>query len=324
MRALPRAGRRVTSSGRPNLAAECHNQMQAIVRSLTAEEIDYARCLDEIERRKRQIVDLQADLETLKVALARFELEYRARVGPILAEIERIRLELAEYRRRITWMRAGVEPDLTNLEKELDEAFAARREEVEAEAAEARHYQRVFSRERARRRVDGDTEAEVRRLYRELAKRFHPDLAAATAERTRREEIMLRVNALFRDRDLPGLRRLARETERDDPTFAERSLTEKLAWALRESERLDGVILDLEGQVTLLRQNDTYKLWNSPEVMAPAIERLAGNAREKRTRLQQRLDDRIQIYRRMMMRRRWRKSEERGARSEESVLTPTA
>ncbi|MGH2531506.1 MAG: J domain-containing protein [Thermomicrobiales bacterium] len=298
--------------------------MQAIVRRLSAEEIEYARRLEGIERRKRHIVDVQADLEMLKVALARFELEYHARVGPVLAEIERIRLELAEYRRRIAWLRAGVDPDPAGLERELDEEFAARREEVEAEAAEARRYQRDFRRERARPPVAPDTEEEVRRIYRELAKRFHPDLAAATEERTRREEVMLQVNALFRERDLAGLRRLARETERDDPTFEERSLADKLAWSIRESERLDSVIVDLEAQVALLRQNDTYQFWQTPEVLSSSIERLAESTREKLARLQQRLDDRTQIYRRMLARRRWRKTEEREARTEEPVLRSTA
>ncbi|MGH2558277.1 MAG: J domain-containing protein, partial [Thermomicrobiales bacterium] len=291
--------------------------MQAIVRSLSAEDIEYAHRLEEIEQRKRRIVDVQADLEMLKVALARFELEYRARVGPVLAEIERIRLELAEYRRRIAWLRAGVDPDPAGLERELDEEFATRREEVEAEAEEARRYQRDFRRERARPPLTPDTEEEVRRLYRDLAKRFHPDLATAAEERTRREEVMLRVNALFRERDLAGLRRLARETERDDPTFEERTLAEKLAWSIRESERLASVIVDLEAQVALLRQNDTYQFWHASDVMSSSIARLAENAREKRTRLQQRLADRTLIYRRMLARRRWRKTEERGARDEE-------
>lgn len=303
--------------------------MHAIVPSRSADEIEYAHRLAGIEQRKRRVADLQADLETLKVALARFELEYRARVGPVLAEIERIRLELAEYRRRIAWLRAGVDPDPAGLERELDEEFAARREEVAAEAEEARRYQRAFSRERARPPVDQQTEEEVRRLYRELAKRFHPDLATDAAARTRREEVMLRVNALFRDRDLAGLRRLARETEQHDPAFQERSMADKLAWAVRESERLDGVITDLDSQVGLLRQNDTYQFWHAPEVMASSIERLGDNAREKLGRLQTRLDDRMQTYRRMLTRRRWRRTEgreargeEQEARTEEPVLTP--
>jgi hypothetical protein len=289
--------------------------MSAIVRSVSAEEAEYHERLAGIEQRQRRIGDLQADLELLKLALARFEFEYRARVGPIQAEIDRVRLELAEYRRRIAWIRAGVDPDPLGMERDVDETFAAQRQEVEAEAAEARRYQQAFRQERHTRRVpDPATDGELRRLYRELAKRFHPDLATEPAERERREEIMLRINAAFRDRDLAGLRRLAGETERDDPAFAERSLADKLAWAMREAERLDGVVAELEAQIALLRTNDTYKYWSNPDDLTTSVARLADNARTKLSHLQTRLEERIALYRRLH-RRRWAKPGERAART---------
>ena len=53
----------------------------AIVRAQTPEEREYARYLAEIEARKRRAADLQAEFETLRLALGRFKAEYYARVG---------------------------------------------------------------------------------------------------------------------------------------------------------------------------------------------------------------------------------------------------
>jgi hypothetical protein len=276
---------------------------QAIVRTFSEEELAYASCLAAIDEHKRIIADRQADLETLKLALARFELAYRAKVGPLLVEIDRIRLEITEYRRRLDLLRSDRDFKPEDIEDNLEAEFGARREEVRAEQEETRRYQRAFRSERSRPRLDSDTEAEIRRTYRELAKRFHPDLASSAEERTRREEIMLRINASFRDRDLNGLRRLVRETERDDPAFEERPLAAKLDWAKSEVSRLDAVVAELEHQIELMRKSDTYPMWRDAQSCDVAIERLTADARSKLTRLQDRLEERIVVYERTAKRR---------------------
>jgi hypothetical protein len=276
---------------------------QAIVRTFSDEEIAYTGFLAAIDDRKRRIADLQADLETLKLALARFELAYRAKVGPILVEIDRIRLEISEYRRRFTLLRSGMEFDPEDIEHDLEAKFGTRREEVRAEQEETRRYQRAFRSERSRSRLDSNTETEIRRVYRELAKRFHPDLAANPEERTRREEIMLRINGAFRERDLSGLQRLVRETERDDPAFEERPLAQKLAWAESEVARLDGVVDELEHQIGTMRRSDTYPMWHSASSCDVAIDQLTIDARSKLIRLQDRLEERILVYERAAKRR---------------------
>lgn len=277
---------------------------QALVRTFSEEELAYTTFLAAIDERKRRIADRQADLETLKLALARFELAYRAKVGPILVEIDRIRLEITEYRRRLDLLRADRDFTPEDIEHDLEAEFAARREEVRAEQEETRGYQRAFRRERSRPHVDSDTDAKIRRVYRELAKRFHPDLASNSEERTRREEIMLRINAAFRDRDLNGLQRLVRETERDDPAFEERPLAQKLAWAEWEVSRLDSVFAELDHQITLMRKSDTYPMWHDPQSCDTAIERLTADAKSKLIRLQDRLEERIVVYERTIKRRR--------------------
>jgi hypothetical protein len=230
-------------------------------------------------------------------------LAYRAKVGPLLVEIDRIRLEITEYRRRLDLLRADRDFKPEDIEENLEAEFGARREEVRAEQEETRRYQRAFRSERSRPRLDSDTEAEIRRTYRELAKRFHPDLASTPDERTRREEIMLRINAAFRDRDLNGLKRLVRETERDDPAFEERPLEQKLNWAKSEVSRLDSVVAELEHQIEIMRKSDTYPMWQTAQSCDTAIERLAADARSKLTRLQDRLEERVVVYERTIKRR---------------------
>jgi hypothetical protein len=213
-----------------------------------------------------------------------------------VAEIDRIRLSMAEYRRRIERMREDRKLRPADLEREVAAEFREQREEVDAETEATRRSQAAFRREISRAKLPTETDAELRRVYRELAKRFHPDLARAPEERQRRQEIMLQINAAFRDSDLPGLRALARETAREDPAFEERPLPQKLAWATEESARLDGVIADLQHQVEVLHLSDTYQMWSTPEAQSAAIERLRTDAHQKMNRLRDQLDRTMAVY----------------------------
>jgi hypothetical protein len=276
---------------------------QAIVRTQTPEECEYARYLGEVEARKWRAAGLQAELEALRVGLARFEAEYHARVGARFVELDRARLAADEYERRIVRLHADPAADPERVEEEVRREFAGRREEVRDEEEETCRHERAFARERERPRLDGAGEDEAARLYRELARRFHPDLARTDEERRRREPLMQKVNAAFRERDLAALRALGSEAEADDPAFEARSIGEKLVWAIREVARLDGVIAVLEGELTALRAADSFALWQRQEAGERVVERLEEDLRRELAAARDRLAELIVTYRHLLDRR---------------------
>jgi hypothetical protein len=58
-----------------------------------------------------------------------------------------------------------------------------------------------------------DVKVELKKLYRKLARRFHPDLSTDPAERQRRNRLMAEINAAYSERDLDALRTLAAQPE---------------------------------------------------------------------------------------------------------------
>ncbi|WP_256104625.1 hypothetical protein [Streptomyces sp. ODS05-4] len=92
---------------------------------------------------------------------------------------------------------------------------------------------------------------EARRLYRELARAAHPDLAREEGERKRREEFITRVNAAYARGDEAVLRELAAEwaagpaPEAPELTPAE-ELYARLEWLARRKELLTAVAGELE------------------------------------------------------------------------------
>lgn len=282
------------------------NQTSALVAIPSIDEREYARLLIEIETRKLRLVDLRKERDGLELALTRFAVELKGRVGGLRSEMNRVRLQTAEYRRRLERLRENELLDPATVEQEVAEEFAARQAEAEAAAgasAGAREGQRV-DRPRLTPRLDPETEAEILRLYRELAKRFHPDLARGEAERRRRAELMLKINVAFSDRDLLTLQTISREAQAGDPVATSLTARERLTWAQRVIGRLDGQIADLEGQLGLLRASETFQLWRSPDNSEESIATLEQRVRDRLTRERDRLDEAIIDYNRIARRRR--------------------
>ncbi|MET9931672.1 peptidylprolyl isomerase [Streptomyces sp. NPDC006324] len=92
---------------------------------------------------------------------------------------------------------------------------------------------------------------EARRLYRELARKAHPDLAREEDERKRREEFITRVNAAYARGDEGLLRELSAEWEAG-PAPAEERLSEseelyaRLEWLAERKDMLSAVARELE------------------------------------------------------------------------------
>ncbi|MGH2558733.1 MAG: J domain-containing protein [Thermomicrobiales bacterium] len=279
---------------------------QAVVRTQTPEEREYARYLTEIETRKRRVADLQAELEALKVALGRFEAEYHARVGVLFVELDRVRLAIDEYERRIAWLQSHPDGDPAEAESEIERDFRHRREEIHTEEEETRRYERAFQRDQERPKLAADAEEETKHLYRDLAKRYHPDLARTDAEKRQRETIMQRVNAAFQDRNLDALRGLFREAEVEDPAFEARSIGEKLVWAIREVARLDELITGLEVELAAMRGSDTHQLWSRQEAGEEVIESLENDLRGNVISERDRLAELVATYRQVLDRQRAR------------------
>jgi hypothetical protein len=276
----------------------------ALVPLPSIDDREYARLLIEIEIRKHRLLDLRAERDSLELALTRFAVQLKGRVGTLRAEVNRVRMQTAEYRRRIERLRENELLDPATVEAEVAEEFAERLRQAGAENGAGDRDGRMIDSARRHPRLDADTEAEILRLYRELAKRFHPDLARGEDERRRRAELMLRINVAYSERDLLTLQTIAREAETGDPALQVLSTRERLVWAHRVITRLDGQADDIQRQLDLLRRSETFQLWQSPETSQQSLASLEKRVRERLERERDRLDEAIIDYTRLVRRRR--------------------
>ncbi|MCA9925348.1 MAG: J domain-containing protein [Anaerolineales bacterium] len=112
-----------------------------------------------------------------------------------------------------------------------------------------------------------DRQAE-KRLYRELARRFHPDLATNSMEQAYRTTIMAAVNAAYRQRDVQTMRDLAGELDPklvaavdNSETTQIRRLRKQLLGCMKRQRKV-------AQQLKALRRENTARLWHHAQTLA--------------------------------------------------------
>ena len=282
------------------------NGRAEMVRALPPAEQQYQKHLLTIGERRRNLTTLERDLVALRDAVTGFEALAQARLGELFSELRRLEGATADFSHRVARLRAALDTrELEELdldELDLDEDLLAG---ASFGGSGARGAPRGPHVPEAARRWLATEAVEAKRLYIDLAKRLHPDLARDDEERQRRERIMQRVNEAFRLRDLAGLRAVHLESVAEDPGWSERPVTDRLAWAEEELRRLDVALEEARLAMARLRGGELFRLYTRYEAGEPVFADLRVRIEERISTETRRLDRMKSSYRRLVD--RWRK-----------------
>ena len=102
--------------------------------------------------------------------------------------------------------------------------------------------------------IDPAADLDLKQVYRELAKRTHPDLAIAEDDRAIRSQRMVDVNALYAKQDLEGLRRILRQLE-TRRLAQDETPEQRLARLKDERLRLDAAIRHVKVEIADLNRD---------------------------------------------------------------------
>jgi hypothetical protein len=184
---------------------------------------------------EQALIEYEIAVETFRVEVENFSRLHEQRLGPLYARIEVLDAEIAEARaartgdpedlRRAEEARARILP-IPGVEELLHGWMDGHG--LFPEAAAMLTDQAVRPPDRVR------PSEEARKLYRELARKAHPDLVQEEEERQRREEFLTRLNAAYARGDEMLLKELAEE------------LYARLEWLAERKELLTLVARELE------------------------------------------------------------------------------
>ncbi|MGN6030165.1 MAG: hypothetical protein ACTHQE_00740 [Thermomicrobiales bacterium] len=289
----------------------------------------YDALLRDIDRRTIHLAQLEGDLAPLLRALEQFEWHYNSTLGGLQREVRTARIQRETIEHWTTRIHARVVADPHHVmgdlfsEEELRqigtmfgvdlpeswfesarEAEERQRREAEAEgffggntAAEEEILRRMLRGRGDRDRLPDEVEQEIRSLHRGLARRFHPDLATTEAERQLCQDMMLRINDAWHNRDLAALRDLDEQSGHLEGTSSDRGILRRIHWAQQECIRLDGLIEGLTAKLASLRSSSTFPLWFNPTLARTVITQRASVLKMDLTSETQRLDDAREAFR---------------------------
>ncbi len=216
--------------------------------------------LDEL---RPQLIEAEANMAERLAAISAFEFQVRSRFEPLTRRLDALQADIDDLRRRLRTLRFAWEDD--------DESFAAtsnRRgsqwefgKEGAASAGNFRYREQTV--EFAPPTLPAEELAELRQMYRQLARRFHPDLALDEEDRAYRTSLMMIINTAYAAGDLAQLQQIALEPDlRTDANRSEQQLAESLA---REVERCRLRLAEIDKELAALERHESTQLMRRVE-----------------------------------------------------------
>jgi phage terminase small subunit len=145
----------------------------------------------ELEELEIKLLDMQFFLSETKSELNQFNKKYIQTVSVLYAQLDDVIAEIAEFH-------AKKKPQNTECQKEA----SILREKAKASASESKLPQNEISKT-----IVQPTDS-LKNLYREAAKRFHPDFAISEDDRELRHKVMAQVNSAYEFGDEAGLKKI--------------------------------------------------------------------------------------------------------------------
>ena len=152
----------------------------ALIPSHGPDDAKLARAQAELAVLEAQLAQRELDLATLRAELVAFEGGYLRSVGSILGELDAVHAEIAAA---LAAARPG--DDAAHEKAEATRRHAEQTAETLGGRSSDEQPERFSPSE------------DLKKLYREAAKRLHPDLATDDADRERRQRLMADVNAAY-------------------------------------------------------------------------------------------------------------------------------
>ncbi len=246
------------------------------VRVQSPEERELERKRSELTALEAELIEQELRLSTLEAELAAFQTQYLRVVGVRYAELDDLKARIAEARA----VRAPTDA-------------AAQAEAAKARAGADDSAADVHGRWSEEPVTPFDPPGELKTLYRNAARRLHPDLAANDDDRTRRHEWMTKANEAYRRGDAEALAALVSKWEASPQSVSGTSGTGIASHLVRVIRQIDQVRRRLDSIAWILRErleSDLYALHRKCkthsdagrdllEEMAAALDARIANAR---------------------------------------------
>jgi predicted nucleic acid-binding Zn-ribbon protein len=211
-----------------------------IVKKLTPEEEELLRKREELAGVRGALAERELELADLRAQLKSFEGRYLRQVGVLYAELDDWEAKNAE-------IESSLKPSATTSQR-AQETRKRAEETHEATHGEA-----------------SKPSADLRSLFREAAKRLHPDFAKDEADRLLRTRLMAQANVAYSQGDAEALQRILDEFGNSPESVQGEGIGAELVRIIRQIHQAKKNIAAIENELSSLRASEIAQLKQDAE-----------------------------------------------------------
>jgi hypothetical protein len=205
-------------------------------RELNAKQAEFAKLQQELAQR-------ELDFTTLGIDLRAFEIRYLRIVGSRYAALDEIEAKIAELMAARNPENTEAQNNARAARKQADDS-AQRSQEADTSSAKA----------------EFKPSEDLKKLYREVARRIHPDLSEDEQERVKRERLMTEANLAFESGDAERLNQILQEWESSPESVRGEGTAAELVRIIRKIAQAQERMHAIDAQITVLKNSDLFQL----------------------------------------------------------------
>ncbi len=215
-----------------------------VIRQLTEEEWILRRKKAELNSLEMKLAQRELELTTLRGELQSFQSRYLVAVGSRYWELDDLEALIAEAE-------AALNPENHTAQKKAEQARA----QAEESAKTARNEQAS----KYNKKKFKPTEA-LKKLYREIAKRIHPDLATDNEERVLYQQLMAKANKAYQAGDEVGLQNILKQGKKSIHQEHYDEIEEQLIRIGRQINQIKERLTIIELETEEIKKSSLYQL----------------------------------------------------------------
>lgn len=214
---------------------------------LSHEEIEKKQLRLSIGKKRKLLEKITEKVEVLRMELDLIKDEYNVRIGKLYLKDNSLDLEIIRYRHISSLIEQGLTfgEAVKKIEDSIyQELLEMQKLEEEIQQAEATM--------RERQNVEPKVQQDIKKLWKQLILKFHPDLVSDPKEKARREEIMKKINNAYKENDFELLQILESKLYVDHVEETSISMLEKTLF------EIENMILSLKEQYKELKTSEWF------------------------------------------------------------------
>jgi len=209
---------------------------------LKPEDQELARKLEEQAVLEAELAERELRAANLRAELGAFERRYLHFVGSRYAELD-------DWQARLAERRAEERPGNERAKQAADEARARAEETKSAAGEKSPQEPHAFT-----------ATPEMKRLYREVAKRIHPDLTSDRKDRSKRQHLMAEANRAYECGDQERLVKILTEYEHSPEAVEGEGPGAELIRVIRRVSQARSRLAEIEAETQELLRSDLHQL----------------------------------------------------------------